>query len=81
MGTLSGGGAIVAPDPYGGSSQTRYYAVGVQSGGTAATLTLTTPQNYVGLWWPAGDGQNRLEFYDGASLLGVLLRVGDIIPP
>ncbi len=79
MGTLSTGGAKVAPNFFGGSSASQYYAVGAQSGSTAATLTLTTPQNYLGMWWPAGDAQNRLEFYDGATLLASY-RVADIVP-
>lgn len=79
IGTLSSGGAIVAPDAFGGSDATRYYAVGVQSGSTEATLTLNEAQNYFGMWWPAGDAGNKLEFYNGASLLGSY-RVGDIIP-
>lgn len=79
LGTLSAGGAKVAPDAFGGSFGSQYYAVGVQSGATVATLGFSSPQKYVGMWWPAGDGQNRLAFYNGATLLGSY-RVGDIIP-
>jgi hypothetical protein len=69
VGTLSSGGAIVAPNAYGGSFASDYYAVGTQSGQTQSTLTLTSPQHYFGMWWPAGDAQNILKFYDGATLL------------
>jgi hypothetical protein len=79
MGSLNAGGAKVAADSFGGAFDSQYYALGVQSGFTAATLSLTTPQNYLGIWWSAGDGRNRLEFYDGATLLGSY-RVFDITP-
>jgi hypothetical protein len=79
MGTFSSGGAKVAADQYGGANGSQYYAVGVQSGALQSTLTMTTPQNYVGMWWSAGDVQNHLEFYNGATLVGSF-AVGDIIP-
>ena len=79
MGTLSAGGSIVAANSYGGSYGSQYYAIGAQSGDLAATLTLTSPQDYFGMYWPAGDAKNHLEFFDGATLLGSY-RVGDIIP-
>jgi hypothetical protein len=76
-GTLTPGGSVTAPDAFGGSFASKYYAVGVQSGHTEATLSFGSPQTYFGMWWPAGDLQNHLEIYDGASLLGSY-RVGDI---
>jgi hypothetical protein len=84
LGSLTSGGAIVAPDAYGGSAPppitgSDYYAVGVQSGQTAATLTLSTAQHYFGLEWLAGDAANVLTFYNGATVIGTY-HVGDIIP-
>lgn len=79
VGTLTPGGAIAAPDAYGGANASRYYAVGVQSGQLASTLTLNSPQHYFGMWWAAGDWENHLEIYDEVTLLGSY-RVADIIP-
>ena len=82
VGTLSVGGSIVAPNAFGGSAPpaagSDYYAVGVQSGQNQATLTLSSPQNYFGMYWPAGDTQNKLSLYNGATLLGAY-SVFDII--
>jgi hypothetical protein len=70
IGTFTGG-EIVAANRYGGAGGTgNYYAVGAESGTTLGTLTLNSPQDYVGLWWPAGDAENVLQFYDGATLVG-----------
>jgi hypothetical protein len=79
VGSLSVGGAKVSPDAFGGSLGSQYYAVGAQSGATEATLALSSPQHYFGMWWAAGDMGNRLEFYNGSSLLAAY-AVGDIIP-
>lgn len=79
VGSFTSGGNKVAADVFGGAGGSQYYAVGVQSGALQSTLTLTTPQNYVGMWWSAGDVHNHLEFYNGASLVGAF-NVGDIIP-
>lgn len=76
VGTLSSGGVIRAPDSYGGANATRYYSIDNVS---SATLTLTSPQYYFGMWWPAGDAYNQLEFYDNSTLLASY-KVGDIIP-
>ena len=63
-------GAIVTPDAFGGANQTRYISVGAQSSPTTSyTLTLPSLQNYFGLYWAAGDAENRLSFYNGATLL------------
>jgi hypothetical protein len=70
IGTFSTGGTVVAANAFGGAFGTHYYAVGAQSGQTSATLTLTGPEHYFGMWWSAGDAQNQLSFYDGGTLLG-----------
>jgi hypothetical protein len=79
IGTFSGG-EIVAANQYGGAGGSgKYFAVGAQSGTTSATLTFTSVQNYLGLWWSAGDRGNILKFYNGATLEGTF-NVGSIIP-
>jgi hypothetical protein len=70
IGTFSGAttaGAIVAPNAFGGSGGSDYYAVGVQSGSTSATLTFNSAQHYFGMWWAAGDNQNSVTFFSGAT--------------
>jgi hypothetical protein len=69
IGTYSTGGQIVAPDQYGGSYQTQYISVGAQSGTTSYDLALTSTAFYFGFYWPAGDAQNHVDFYQGATLL------------
>jgi len=78
IGTFAGG-QIVAANLYGGAGGVgNYYAVGGESGTTLGVLALNTPQDYVGLWWSAGDAENVLQFFDGASLVGTY-DVADII--
>jgi hypothetical protein len=55
--TSPGIGILIAGQ-YGGAYGSNYAAVGVQSGTTDATLTLTAKQGYFGMWWSAGDPQN-----------------------
>ena len=70
IGTFTGG-SIHAADIFGAAGGTgNYYVIGSQSGTLSATLTLTTPEDYFGMWWSAGDSGNHLEFYDGATLIG-----------
>ena len=70
IGTFTGG-QIVPANLYGGAGGVgNYYAVGAESGTTLGVLTLNTPQDYVGLWWSAGDPENVLQFFDGATLVG-----------
>jgi hypothetical protein len=73
IGTFSGNttaGAIVAANEFGGAGGVgKYYAVGGQSGSTTATLTFSSPQDYFGMWWSAGDAENVLKFYSGGTLL------------
>jgi len=69
IGTFSGG-AIVPANLYGGAGGTgNYYAVGSESGTTSETLTFNSAQNYLGMWWSAGDVNNTLKFFNGATLL------------
>ncbi|MEH2193312.1 MAG: hypothetical protein V7K98_11825 [Nostoc sp.] len=57
---------IVNQDQYGGAGGTgKYFDVDTnRSGGqqTVSTLNLTTAQSYFGLWWSAGDANNKLTF-------------------
>jgi len=74
VGTLSTTGhfAIVEANEYGGAGGAgNYFSVGAQSGSAApVTLTLNGAQTYFGIWWSAGDAENVLRFYSGATLLG-----------
>jgi hypothetical protein len=61
-------GLIETADQYGGAGGTgNYFDVDTSRSGnpnyTTATLTLKSPQAYLGLWWSAGDASNVLEFY------------------
>jgi hypothetical protein len=76
VGTLSNGGEIIKPsDIYGGS--TNYLCVGlcgkgVDTPGPAPytySLTFTSAQSYFGFYWAAMDGDDKIQFYSGASLL------------
>jgi len=79
VGTFSGG-TVLAPDQYGGANSTRYnLAAGLQSGGSS-TLTMTTPQKYLGFWWSAGDVRNQVEFYDPSLNLLAVFNTASIIP-
>jgi hypothetical protein len=79
IGTFTGG-EIVAANKFGGAGGTgNYFAVGSESGTTSATLTFSSPQDYLGMWWSAGDSGNVLKFYDGTTLLSTF-NVGSIIP-
>jgi len=53
-------------DQYGGAGGTgNYFDVDTSRSGngqTVSTLNLTTPQDYFGLWWSAGDSNNVLTF-------------------
>lgn len=55
---------------YGGAELTQYISLGAQSSSSAPyTLQLTTPANYFGFWWSAGDAQNGISFYSNGTLL------------
>lgn len=78
VGTFSAvnpGFAVVAPDQFGGSNQTRYLAAGNQSQGQGTvTWALPGPQDYAGVYWSAVDWQNKLDVYSGSTLLLSLTR-------
>jgi hypothetical protein len=90
IGTLSSGGAITSgtygpnSGDYGGANGTDYYAVGTQSGASAATLTLSTAASYFGFYWMAGDNNgipvNTVNVYDGTTVLATytLASFGDL---
>jgi hypothetical protein len=63
------GGSI---DPTSNSARSNYITVNPNSslgGLTTSTLTLTQNQKYFGLWWSAGDVNNKLEFYNASNQL------------
>ncbi len=77
IGTYSGTFAIMAPDQYGGAtdsthtSQTNYLGVGGDSkSSNPVILKLAKPVAYFGFWWPAGDANNRVSLYSGSTLYG-----------
>ena len=58
------GGSV---DPTSGGARSNYVTVNPNSslgGLKTSTLTLTQNQRYFGLWWSAGDANNRLQFLD-----------------
>lgn len=74
------GGMIVAPNAFGGSYETQYLAVGAQSSPTTVvTLDLAGPSTYFGFFLGAIDNQNRIDIYDGATLLSTIDRAS-ILP-
>ena len=63
------GGSI---DPTSNSARSNYTTVNPNSslgGLTSSTLTLAADQKYFGLWWSAGDVNNKLEFYNASNQL------------
>jgi hypothetical protein len=72
IGTFTSAGmAIVSANQYGGDGGTgNYFAVGAESAGLSATLTLNGPQAYFGFEWNAADPYNRIEFFNGTTSLG-----------
>lgn len=78
IGTYSDGAAVSAGNVVGGSLQSTYVAVGVQSGKTDYSLTFPGLQTYFGFYWTAGDVDNRVDFFAGSALKGTF-NVGDII--
>lgn len=79
VGTYSTGGVIVLPDAFGGANQTKYISVGIQSGTSQYDLTFGGLRTYFGFYWAAGDGRNRVDFYEGATLKATF-AVSDITP-
>jgi hypothetical protein len=70
VGTYQTGAQIVPPDAFGGANQTDYISVGAQSGTTSYILDFNGLQSYFGLYWAAGDIRNRLEFFNGGTMVG-----------
>ena len=63
IGVFGGGDLYIqSADSVGGAGGTGNYVKG-------ATLTLNTPASYFGLWWSAGDGSNKLNFYLSDTLV------------
>ena len=52
------------PDQYGGANNSNY---AFSSDSTQTTLALSTGVSYFGMWWSAGDSENILDFYSGAT--------------
>lgn len=70
-GTYTGNFQVFGANTYGGAGGAGNYleVVGVNS----YTLTLSQNQNYLGLWFSALDSGNRLEFYNGSTLVETFL--------
>ena len=75
VGSFSSGGVIYSADVYGGANNSQF----MRPTQGPVTITLPAAENYFGVWWSAGDVNNWLEFFDGATSLGVY-QVGTIIP-
>ena len=79
IGTYSGGAAVVGPNAYGGANQSNYISIGAQQPSDLSyTLTFADTVYYFGFYWPAGDGGNKIEFLDGANVVGSY-RVSDVV--
>jgi len=65
-----------AADQFGGAGGTGKYAVTGSEASSAnllsTTLTLSTPQAYIGFWLSAADAQNNLSLYQGTTLLATV---------
>lgn len=66
---------IQKANQYGGAGGTgNYFDVDQLTAGYSqdiqSTLTLNSPQQYLGFWWSAGDPYNVVKFYNGDSLVG-----------
>jgi T5SS/PEP-CTERM-associated repeat protein len=74
-------GQIQKADAFGGAGGTGNYLTVNQSINKASnptTLTFSNPQRYFGMWWSAGDPNNVLQFYSGATLLETF-RTNDVV--
>lgn len=69
IGSYSNGGTIVNGNAYGGANQTRYIAVGAQSGTTSYTLSFFGDVDYFGFNWQAADAKNEVRFYNNGVLV------------
>ena len=59
------GGAVDAANPKG----SQYSLQGAGTEVLSSTLTLDKSSSYFGMWWSAGDPNNKLEFYEGSKLV------------
>lgn len=81
IGTYSGLGVVVAPDQFGGAGQTNYASVGTQTAvGGSYTIDFGKDIFYFGFYWPAGDPNNVIEFYDGAVLVASFSSSASVVP-
>jgi hypothetical protein len=87
-GTLEGNCTVVSADQYGGAASESGAPVttGVASQyptTSSTTITLTTPQKYLGFWWSAGNPGNTVDFYNNDLLVasmntsGIITRLAD----
>ncbi len=68
---------VIPANIFGGAGGTGNYLT--LNSSSTIVLNLNNPQKYFGLWWSAGDSNDLLSFYDGASFVASF-TVGDIIP-
>ena len=78
LGQVTGDNWLVVP-----GEPNQYTRAGGERGGSSnTTLELATPQNYFGFYWAAGDGGNKLDFYDDQGvLIGTLNSAGQLVDP
>jgi len=80
VGLLTGDGVVVTADAFGGSNQSRYVAVGAQSGVEPQVLTVDLGflQTFFGFFWGAVDPRNTVEIWANGVLVKTLTRL-DVI--
>jgi hypothetical protein len=63
---------IIPADQYGGAGDTgEYLAFGAENGSASPiTITLNSPEDYLGVWVSAADANNGISFYSGTTLVG-----------
>jgi len=66
----SGNSATTAEATIGGAGSS-WAAVG----GTGATISFTSHQTYIGIWWSAGSDGNRMDFYNGNSIVASMTTI------
>src|SRR5688572_14205798 len=82
---LSGGNGLGFG--FGGSNQadgedaTTYLQSGTNGTGGSVTLTFLDPQLYFGMLWGSVDASNKLEFYNGADLIGTVTGADVLLSP
>ena len=74
-GTITGTCSVAVADVYGGAASESADPVTTGPGtpyattSTEMTITLDTPQKYLGFWWSAGNSSNVVEFYENDVLV------------